>query len=251
VLTLPVPGTYTVLIDGTDASIGSTTVTLYDVPADVTGPIAFSNPVPITLGPPGQNARLTFTGAANQRVSLKLTDTTITSGAMAILKPPPPVSDGATLGSIGFAANSTGFLDVLTLPLAGTYTVLVNPSFAYTGITTATLYDVPADYTGTLTVNGPAVPVSLGSPGQNGSLTFTGNANQQVTVHITGNDIGLVYVYLRNSAGGTLAQAGSGAVNFNLLQVTLPSTPPTDTYTVKIDPDMANTGTLNVSVTSP
>jgi hypothetical protein len=66
----------------------------------------------------------------------------------------------------------------------------------------------------------------------------------------TGSTPGTVYVKLLNS-GGTLAQAGSSAASFNLATTTLPSTPPTDTYTVSVDPALINTGTLNISVTSP
>lgn len=115
-----------------------------------------------------------------------------------------------------------------------------------------TLYDVPADTTGTVTINGQPVGVSLGTPGQNGSLTFTGAQNQQVTVHVTGNGMtDSVTVKLLYDDGQTqtiLAQAASSAANFDLQPATLP-TPGTATYTITINPAKAGTGTLNISVT--
>jgi YD repeat-containing protein len=119
---------------------------------------------------------------------------------------------------------------------------------ATVGDTTVTLYAVPADTTGSVAINGSSVPVSL-TPGQNGSLTFTGTQNQRVAVHVTGNTMGSVTVKLLSSDGQTvLAQALSGSTNFDLLPATLP-TLGTATYTITIDPQSANAGTLNINVT--
>jgi YD repeat-containing protein len=242
-------GTYTLLL-APNSGTGSATVTVYDVPADVTGPIVpgVSNSVPVHISTAGQNARLAFSGTAGARASVGSdTTTTIPSGRLKVLRP-----DGTTLGDVGFIPNFAAFLDPVTLDTTGTYTFLVDPDTTNTGDIRVTLYDVPADTNGTITINGGSVPVSL-APGQKGFLTFSGTQNQQVTVRVTGNTIGLVTVkllYIDGQNQTQLAQALSSAASFNLAQATLP-TPGTATYTISIDPSGANTGTLSVSVTSP
>ena len=76
---LPAGGTYTILLDPQGTDLGSATLTLYDVPPDLGGTIAIGGPpVTLTLGPvPGQNAKLTFSGPAGQRISLRLSGVTI------------------------------------------------------------------------------------------------------------------------------------------------------------------------------
>src|SRR5207247_1369536 len=102
--TLATAGTYTVLVDPKTTAVGGLTLTLYDVPADVTGPIvAGGAPVSVTTTTPGQNARLTFTGAAGQRVSLKITNRTHARVGVGLLKPDGDNNLGSTsiVGSSG------------------------------------------------------------------------------------------------------------------------------------------------------
>jgi hypothetical protein len=147
----------------------------------------------------------------------------------------------------------SGFTDVLTLPAAGTYTVLVDPASLAVGSVTLTLYDVPADATGTATIGGSATSVTISTPGQNGAVTFSGTNGQQVTVHVPSNPwlslFGGVTVKLLSTNGTTvLTSTASSASSFNLSTVTLPVT---GTYTIAIDPVGTETGTISVSVTSP
>jgi hypothetical protein len=234
---LPVTGTYTILIDPPNWFTGSITLNLYEV-ADVAGSITpGGSPVAASITTPGQNALYSFTGSAGQKVSLMMTGSTITSCTYSIRKP-----DGTTLASI-----VGSFIDTQTLPVAGNYTVLVNPSLHYTGNVTLNLYDV-VDYSGTTSIGGGAVAVSLSVPGQNGQLTFIGTAGQQVTVRMTGNTMGTVTIKLLKPDGTTMTMTTSVNSNFNLAQQTLPVT---GTYTIVIDPSGANTGSINLSVTSP
>jgi hypothetical protein len=112
---------------------------------------------------------------------------------------------------------------------------------------TLKLYDV-ADVSGTVSVGGPAVAVTITTPGQNASLTFAGTSGQQVTVHVTNNAIGSMEVKLLKPDGTTLTSGISSAGSFDLATQTLPTT---GTYTIAIDPWDARTGSLNVAVTSP
>src|SRR5262245_46440974 len=173
--TLPATGQYRILVDPQATATGSMTLTLYDVPPDVTAAIAPGGaPVTVTTGPvPGQNATLTFAGTANQRVSLKLSNVTIgtstcCSARVSILKP-----DGSTLVYATPFGTSGGFVDTKTLPVSGTYTILVDPQLTDVGSATLTLYDVPPDVTGTMTPGGAPLTVSMGPvPGQNAVVTF-------------------------------------------------------------------------------
>jgi hypothetical protein len=242
-LTIPVTGTYTVQVDPNGTNIGSITLTLSDVPPDVTGPIVAGGPsVTVNLTASGQNARLTFSGTTGQRVSLKATGTTISSGVIGVLKP-----DGSTLTTTGLT-TSGAFIDVQTLTLTGTYVVFVDPNGTNIGSTTLTLYTVPADLSGALTIGGAGAALTIGTPGQNGVFTFSGTAGQQVTVRVTGNTIATVAVKLLKPDGTQLTSSTSGASSFNLSTQTLPVS---GTYTVVVDPTAANIGSLTVTATSP
>jgi Bacterial pre-peptidase C-terminal domain len=146
-------------------------------------------------------------------------------------------------------ACGTMFLEPVTLPTSEIYTVLVDPGDATvpTGAT-ATLYDVAPDVTGTLTINGAAMAVPIVDPGQNGVLTFTATAGQQVTVRLTGNTIGYVSVRLFAPNGSFVTWEVSFATSFNLPTVTLSAA---GTYTVTVNPYEITVGSINVAVTSP
>ncbi len=133
---LPVAGTYTIFFDPRTNSVGSHTVRLYTVPADATGTITAGGAAVIATNTvPGQNMTRTFTGTLNQRISLDFTAGTITSDVT--LKKP----DGtALLGPVGVGATwSSG---TVTLPVAGTYTIHVNPRINAVGSHTIKLNNV-------------------------------------------------------------------------------------------------------------
>jgi hypothetical protein len=243
-VTLPSSGTYGVFADPVGAYTGSATLTLANVPADGSGSITpGGSAVTVTISAAGQNASLAFSGTASQRISLRMTSVTITNSTVTIKKP-----DASTLASAAGIGTGGGYIDVQTLPTTGTYTIVVDPQGAATGSMTLTLYDVPADVSGSLTINGGGVGVTITTPGQNGALTFAGTASQQATVRITSNTIGSVSVILQKPDGSTLTSGSSGGTSFNLATQTLPTT---GTYTVKMDPFTFGTGSLTVSVTSP
>lgn len=240
--TLPTTGTYTILINPLNNYTGNMTLTLYEVPANGNTAISPGGAsITVTTTVPGQNAGLSFTGTVGQRVSLKMTSVTFTNSNVNIYKP-----DGSVLA--GYLNPMSGaFIDAVTLPVAGTYSILVDPSSTYTGSMTLTLYDV-VDFSGSTTVNGSSVLVTLNTLGQNGQVTFSGTSGQQVTVRVTSNTIAGVTVKLLKPDGSQLTSSFSSISSFNLTQQTLPTT---GTYTIVIDPNGTNTGSMNVSVTSP
>jgi len=244
---LPVTGTYTVLVDPNDTATGAVTLTLYDVPADVSGPIVpGGSAVTVTTNTPGQNGVLSFDGVINQQVSLDVTSVTVTNNgilSVTIRKP-----DGTTLTSTIVSNGGTGFIDVKVLPVTGTYTVFVDPNSFNTSSSTLRLYDVPADFATSTTINAAAVSVVTTVPGQNAKVTFAGTSGQQVTVRITNNAIGLVTVKLLKPDGSQLTSSISSSASFNMTTQTLNAT---GTYTVSIDPSGNRIGAMNVRVTSP
>jgi len=237
---LPFTGAYTILMDPDSTQVGSVTLTLYDVPPDVRGTAAMDG-TQVTVNTPsvGQNAQYTFAGIANHRVSFWYNpiNNICNTGSAWILQPNTDYSNWASCKS----------LLVQTLPVTGTYRVFVNPVDGITGASSFTLWDVPADPTGSVTIGGQAAGVTIGTPGQNGSVTFSGATGQQVTVHVTGSSMGCTTVTLMNGTT-QLTSAWSCSAAFNLPTQTLPAS---TTYTISIHPDGTNTGSMNVSVTSP
>lgn len=108
---LPSAGTYTIVVDPQGMATGSATVTVYDVPPD---PVAAGSPggpgVGVTTTVPGQNAKVTFTGMAGRRLSIRLTSVTMSSPRVSIVNP-----DGSTLGATAYVGTAGGFVDATAL----------------------------------------------------------------------------------------------------------------------------------------
>ena len=244
--TLPVTGTYTIVFDPLNTNTGTATLTLYDVPADITGSIIpGGSPVSVNNIAIGQSALLSFTGVATQRVSLAITGVTVTSGGIVTIRIKKP--DGTTLG-VTSVNGSGGFIDVQTLPVNGTYTILVDPNSFHTASATLTLYDVPADPSQATTINASAVTLTTTTPGQNAFITFPVTPTQQVTVRITDNQIGSIVIRLIRPDGTTQISNSTFNTTFNLSPQNLTVN---GTYKVQIDPLGTGFGSVAVRVTSP
>jgi len=242
--TLPVAGTYTVLVDPNGAATGTTTLTVYDVPPDLSGaitPTPSGAQVTATINTPGQNAGYTFAGSVGQRISVKIAKSPTGYVTVAIRKP-----DGSTLASVLVTAAS-GFIDATTLPVAGTYTLVVDPNGAVTDTITVTTYDVPPDLSGAITIGGPALTVTMSTPGQNANVTFTGTANKHIALQIGNSTNGWVSVAIKKPDGSNLASAtvtgASGSITATL--------PVNGTYTIVVDPIGAATGSVTLTLTDP
>lgn len=230
-------GTHEILIDPAALGTGNVTLTLSEMIAGTTalnGP-----PVSVTITRPGQAAYWAFSGTAGQRASHVVSGTTIT-GTIQVFYSGGGVVPPASL-------PGTTFLETATLPATATYYIFVDPSGANMGSITVTSYAVPADVTGSLSINGGTVPVTLSVPGQNAILSFAGTSGQVITVRVTGNSIGCVFVKVTKPAGGGTSTTSSCAASFNF-GVSLTTT---GTHTVTIDPQGAATGSATVEVTIP
>src|SRR5206468_4463523 len=130
----------------------------------------------VSLSTAGKIGLVFFDAAANQKVSLLIRDVTLQSSTLTIYDP-----SGNQLSRTSF--NLAGrLLDVLTLPVSGTYTMLISPASGQTGSLTLTLYDVMTVTDGPITPGGAPVIVSIPTPGQTAHLTFSGTTGQRISV---------------------------------------------------------------------
>jgi hypothetical protein len=134
---LPTVGTYTILIDPAGTETGSMTLLLSeDLSA---GSIVINGEsVTVTISRAGQRGYLTFDGTAGQKVNLGVNSSTFANCSwLGILKP-----DGTTLASNNCFGTGTNLNT--TLPVTGTYTVLIDPVGTSTGSTTLMLSEEAA-----------------------------------------------------------------------------------------------------------
>lgn len=239
--TLATAGTYTILLDPQGAATGSASIQVYDVPPDAGGPITLGSPVSITTTVPGQNARLTFSGTAGQRISMKISNSTFASATATLLGP-----NGAAVGSGTFFGTSGGFVDARTLPSTGTYALVIDPPYTTTGSATITLYDVPPDITGTITPGGGPVMPNISTPGQNAKYTFNGTAGQRISVNIGPSTMSMAYLSITGPNGSTVVNSTLFSTYSTFVDTkTLPTT---GTYTVTVDPYNDTTGLAMVTL---
>ena len=248
---LPVPGSYSLVINPNGGCTASMSVSLSE---ELAGTIAIGGPaVTVTTTIPAQNARLTFSGVAGQKVSLYGSGATFTgciAYSLSILNP-----DGTALVNDTGSCSPTYFSDALTLPASGTYTILVNPGGVTTGSITLQLNDVPPDATATLSIGGPLTTVTTTAPGQNAYLTFGGTAGQIISVNSSGATFTgcpayyNYYISTRNPDGTALINdTGSCSQTYSSGARTLPMS---GTYTILINPGGPSVGSISVAVTSP
>ena len=234
--TLPVTGTYAIVVDPRDPLVGTLTFTLNTVP-DNTGTTAIGTPTTVTIATIGETAVRTFTANAGQKLTLTATGNTIPGLDLVVRQP-----NNSTVASL-FVFGPTAFRDTFTLPVTGTYSILVDPRDQLVGTVTFTLGPVPNN-TGVTALDTPTT-VTIGTVGENAERTFAATAGQKVTLRATGNTIAGVDLVVRLSNGstvGTLFAFGPTAFRDTF---TLPAT---DTYTIVVDPRDQLTGVLTFTV---
>lgn len=250
--TLPAAGTYTIKVNPTAMNVGSVTLTLFDVPADSTAAVTpGGSAATVTTTAPGQNAYATFSGALNQRVSVWVANETFGASSCCDAKVSLVKPDGSTLVAPVNLGSAGAFLDAVTLPVAGTYKVLVDPQGMGTGTADVTVYSVPPDANGGTLTLGTGTVLTTTSPGQNAFATFTGAANQRVSLDISSVSLSscsicLVKVSLIQPGGTALVQPTSfGTTGKFVDPVKLPVS---GTYKVVLD--VQNTGTGSMTLTA-
>lgn len=244
VLNLPAlttTGTYEVAFTPRNAATGSATFTLSE---EISGTLAINGAVlDLGINRVGQNARLTFSGTAGQRLSLAVTNAAAANPWTSILNP-----DGSTLVNPTNTVSGKVVIDLPALPATGSYTVFVDPNSFSTGNVTLTLSE---DVGGSLVVDGASVGLTIARQGQRARLTFTGAAGQRVSLGLSSVIIGsgccVLDAFLLKPDGTTLSSVLSGTAGASIDTVPLPAT---GTYTALIDPRDINTGTLTVTLST-
>ena len=248
-VTLDANGTHTLKLDGSDATTGTVTFTVYNVPPDVgyPTPIAIVPAQTVTGGAaaatittPGQDAWFAFAGTAGQRIAFKLAGSYLKSGSLDIKDP----SDSPLGSTIPFGVTG-GWGDPLTLPSTGTYKIRAAANGVSTGTIVLSLFIVPADTTSSITAGGPATTVATSIPGQNMKVTFAGTAGRGAMVQVTASTIAGTVKILRADGTTVLGSSTVSTAGGLIDSTTLPAS---ETYTVLVDPKTSGTGTVSVRV---
>ena len=121
-LNVPATGTYGIVVRPVAGATGSVSATLS---SDLAGSVvAGGAPFVLNLERPGRNARLTFAGIAGQ--TLRLSWSSVSSVAsytyLTFVSP-----GGSTLALTSVLSSGTSIYDLPALPVAGNYTLLVDP----------------------------------------------------------------------------------------------------------------------------
>jgi hypothetical protein len=249
---LPTTGTYKVNVDPQGTYTGNVNVTAYVYSNPSTQTATVGTPLVVTTVP-GQNAQITFTAAAKDSIQFS----NVTAGSAGATGVVATLYLGSTqVGGPWTFGNIGSFIDSMNLTAGSTYKLLLDPQGQNAGSITTTIYSVPADATTTATVNtsspGTAANLSFGTPGQNGSITFTGTAGHAVSLYFTnvtiGNASGSGTAVTLWSPSNTQVANSSFTLNQHdtlIEPVTLPST---GTYTLKFDPAGNFTGGFSLNV---
>jgi YD repeat-containing protein len=181
---LPKSGTYTIGIDPGTTSGGLTLSLNLDFTGMLTVPAPGATgqavPVPTTGNLVAeQNARLTFTAIAGQKLSFNVANSTIGSCLLTLYDPD---YNSVTSGSCGTGAS---YVDTVTLTLSGTYTVYLSPQGTATGSVSISINNDQDVTTPTISIGGGEVSAATTAPGQDVRLSFSATAAQHVAVVAT------------------------------------------------------------------
>jgi YD repeat-containing protein len=212
---------------------------------ETTGRLAFGTPSTGYLATNGDADLFLFDGHRGQRVSMHIQNDFNKYVDVYIQDP-----FGVQVAKQHVTFNVTGFLDTHTLTDTGTYTVKVTREDNGAGSVSLTLYDVPPDPTGTIQINGPSVPITTTTQGQNASVSFTGTTGQVITLSWNSPWSGC-FAYnmtILKPNGDTLASGDFCLPNDSFDPKTLDAT---GTYTIVINPYDERKGTITLTLTAP
>jgi YD repeat-containing protein len=185
----------------------------------------------------GNDAILVFDGTAGQKVSATFTGVNLGDFLAALVAP-----DNSQLAFTSFEVSPL-FIDAVTLPLTGTYTLVVSPR-GFTGSATVNLFSV-IDVSGAIAVDGAAMPLQISTPGQNAQFTFPASAGQRLTLRMTGVTIQGSNVAILDPDGAAI---GFAFVNTSGGLIRTGVLPASGTYTILIDPFGKSVGNMMLTL---
>jgi YD repeat-containing protein len=246
-LTIPVTGTYTILVTPEGTYTGSVKLsTVTDVSGSIT-PTKEGAKQAVSIGTPYQQARYTVAGTAGEIVSVAIGGVSFSpeGGEVEWVN-----SEGARIGSTaGFSASSGGFMRQVKFPATGIYMLVVKPYGVSTGSLTLTAYEAP-DVTGTISpsAEGETKTVTTTVPGQYARLTFSGTEGERISMVLSEVSYGRGYLSIVSPTGETVAREYfyEKATRF-IKPVKLPAT---GTYTILVEPTEPETASLEVTAYS-
>jgi hypothetical protein len=249
--TLPSAGSYLIELIPTGGDPGANVGSLkLNVSADPANGSITANGAAVTFTAThtGQGQNFSLTGQAGQVVTVTTSNGSFPGGCDLTLLLVD--SSGNTLGNGGCAASNT-FIGETTLPGAGTYTLKLLPTGGDAGNNTGHLtLNLSADpASSTITPDGPAVTFTSTHTGQGQNFTFSGAANEVVSLTASngtfpsGCDLTMLIV---SPSGSTVANGGCSAKTSTITGAVLPGT---GMYAVELLPTGSDPGNNTGSVT--
>ncbi|MFE9404726.1 RHS repeat-associated core domain-containing protein [Streptomyces sp. NPDC006530] len=222
---------FSVVLNSGDAQYDST----------VTTSVSDPNPPSIAVTTPGHQAKVLFDAERGDDVSFGFTASTFnTSLSLRLVDP-----QGNQVGGIGSLSASGGDWDIRSLPLAGRYTLVVDPGPGNIGAAAVTL---SRPVGGALSLTGPSSVVQVARPGQNGTWTLPGQAGQSLSVGLTVSGMTKSVTARLYGPDGTELDGTFTSVSPDTTGgISIDSLPQTGTYTLVASPADGATGTLTAT----
>ena len=255
---LPAAGTYSVLVQLQSTGTSSFNIQLN---SDVTATLSANTALPVSLRS-GQNARLSFTGAAGDSVALEFAQVSTVPAGRAlgayVYRPTDTVTANTAGAFTGYwqsvsIANSGATLSLPALPAAGTYKVVLDTTYQETANVSVTLT------TGTaLTIDAPsATAATIATAGETARFTFTGAVGQNLGLGVSNltlspSTVTYAYVYVYKPDASQLLSQVCYATTANGpgCQLNLNNLPVAGTYSIVVVPYNGATGSFNIQLNS-
>ncbi|MFJ6943304.1 RHS repeat-associated core domain-containing protein [Streptomyces wuyuanensis] len=240
---LPLNGTYSLILKPGTNNIGAATVT---VSKPVTGALDQSGPTAeVQLARAGQDAHWSVPGTQGHPLHIGVDATGMAGTSYVRLYD----ADGTQVASQFVGTVKIAALEVASLPKSGQLTVRFDPDKGATGTVKATA-STYAD-AGVLDPEGPETTLAIARPGQSGIARFTAQAGERLSLGVSAAAFPS-YVSLQVRAPNGSAVGSSFTVPANSsAEWDSAALPATGTYTVVIDPQAVQTGTVKLTLSRP
>jgi hypothetical protein len=203
--------------------------------------------VRVTVARPGLPASAAFTGTAGESVGVVVDSDTFSSydARLYVAR-----ANGVPVGPEQYLNGSRTADGPVTLPAAGSYTVVVDPGETWSPGTVKLQLIRVADVHKTAAIGGPPVRVTIGKPTQRAFVSFRAKASDSVTVDYSASTFtsSADTIALDEPSGTAVDSGGLSGASGSLGPVTLTKA---GTYAVVIDPSfVGDTGSVSISITA-